>query len=543
MKSNCETWIVDNLRFRTWALAVLCVCAGWPCGVLGQNENRDEPGFASKLQQRAEEFRKPAVIKFEGPIDARRFKYFNNRLARAQAAGADLLILEIDSPGGLAFESLEIAETLRDIQWAYTVAYIPREAISGAALMSLGCDEIIMGPEARIGDVGIIQFDIQLFAFRYAPAKATSMLVRQARDLATAKGRPQELAEAMIDKDVLVFRKKDAPPATRPEFTVVRLESENQNPMEAARKSGLDLTQWTLIEESGPQRFLTINARTAVELGVAQHITDSRVEILREFNATGAVTEHRYAFTDDVVHVLNSWWATTFLIIIGLIALYIELSAPGVGAGGMIAGLCAALFFWSRFLGGTSTWLEVILFLSGVAFLLMELFVIPGWGISGLIGLILIFVSVVMAGQNFVFPQTEREWNQLLTSILVILCSGCIVLIAASFISKKLGAIPVVNRLLLNPKTSTRIDMESGDKLSNKPLPQAHPLVSVGDWGTSESLLRPAGRAKFGHHSVDVVSDGAFIEPGTQVRVVDISGNRIVVAEIESTHETATKNA
>ena len=111
---------------------------------------------------------------------------------------------------------------------------------------------------------------------------------------------------------------------------------------------------------------------------------------------------------------------------IGLVALYLELSAPGISVGGLIAGLCAVLFFWSRFLGGTSTWLEVLLFLAGTVFLVVEVFVIPGWGVSGLMGLVLILVSVVMASQEFVVPSTGRQWNQLVTTLLVILCAGCV---------------------------------------------------------------------------------------------------------------------
>ena len=72
---------------------------------------------------------------------------------------------------------------------------------------------------------------------------------------------------------------------------------------------------------------------------------------------------------------------------IGAVALYFELSAPGIGLGGLIAGLCFTLFFWSRFLGGTAGWLEVILVLAGAAFLAVEIFVLPGFGIAGITGL------------------------------------------------------------------------------------------------------------------------------------------------------------
>ena len=104
---------------------------------------------------------------------------------------------------------------------------------------------------------------------------------------------------------------------------------------------------------------------------------------------------------DTAVTLLNLPLVTGLLFVIGLVALYIEFMHRAWGLGGLIAGLCFALFFWSRFLGGTAGWLEVILFVAGVAFLAMEVFVIPGFGIAGLTGLLLVFTSILMASQHF----------------------------------------------------------------------------------------------------------------------------------------------
>ncbi len=494
----------------------------------------------SKLQQRAGEFAKPVFIVFQGPIDYRNAAYFKNRLARAKTAAADLVVVEIDSPGGYALQSLEIAEALRDVDWAFTVAFIPREAISGAALMSLGCDEIVLGSQARFGDAGPIQFDPSLAAFRYVPAKAKSVLVRQARDLATSKERSPELAEAMIDENATVFVQNTMPGAAgKPRLRTVYLNDEDQNPLDAARRAGIDTNQWKLIDETGSERFFTVNGPRAVELGFADLVADDRQQLSRSLNATGDPLEYRYNLTDEVVYWLNSPIVTGLLIVIGLIALYFELSAPGIGAGGLLSALCATLFFWSRFAGGTSGWLEVILFVAGIVFLLMEVFVIPGFGLAGFAGLLLLFVSVVMASQDFVVPQTSGQWNHLLSSLLVIFVAACVFLAGAAFLSRKFGSLPVLNRLTLAPPAQ----QPDGtlDKATGKPLPPSHPDVSVGDWGVADSLLRPAGRVRFNGKSIDVVSDGSFLDPGTQVRVVQISGNRIVVSEVEKNNETVWK--
>ena len=214
---------------------------------------------------------------------------------------------------------------------------------------------------------------------------------------------------------------------------------------------------------------------------------------------------------------------------IGLLALYIEASAPGIGIGGLVAGLCAVLFFWSRFLTGTSGWLEVILFLAGLTFIALELFVIPGFGLPGLSGIVLVFASILLASQSFVVPETSVQWNTFTSSALVMLTSGFLFLIAAVFISRRLGTLPFLNRLVLaGPDREVANDTNE----SNETLTVAQELeLAVGDIGLAESVLRPAGRATFKDRSVNVVSDGSYIEVGESVKIVRISGNIIQVAQ------------
>lgn len=463
-------------------------------------------------------YRKVAVIEFHGPITHRLETYFQSRLARAKAAGADLVILDIDSPGGLLEQSLLMANSLSQLEWADTVAWVSREAISGAALVALGCDQILIREDGLFGDIGAIH--LENGAFQYIPAKLNSYLVQEAAKLARAKGRPPELVEAMIDKDVLVYRNP-----TDGQFRTVRVSSQDRPP-----------APWELITESGEERFLTVSGTRAKELGVANGIVTDPIALAERVGYDPqSVTEYEYRTADTIVYVLNHPFITGLLVVIGVLALLFELSAPGIGVGGLISGLCAALFFWSRFMGGTSGWLEVVLFLAGLTFLAFELFVIPGFGISGLLGLFLLVGSVVMASQDFVVPQTSGQLNQVVTTLLMLLCSGAVVGVAAIFLAKRFGQMPMFNRLILapSPPTST-LDSARGDgKGVGKPIPQVHPDISVGDWGVAESLLRPAGRARFHRKSFDVVSDGSFILPEQPVKVVDIRGNRIVVAEVE----------
>jgi len=464
---------------------------------------------------------RPAVIEMYGEIDGKLTTYFKSRFEQAKAANVDLLIIDIDSPGGLKIESLEMARMLRDCDWAYTVAVVTNEAISGAALISIGCDAIYIDPNAKFGDIGEIAFDMEEFAWRLIEPKIESYLSRDARDLAESKGRPADLAEAMVDKEVLVYRRPAEDAEGEFEFTAVRTDEEIK-PEEP----------WELIPETGPERFLTLSGQRAKELGVAQEFAASVDELADEYQYdVSKVRRYHYTTTDTFVHSLNQPFFTGLLILIGLIAIYVEASAPGIGIGGLVAGLCAVLFFWSRFLTGTSGWLEVILFIAGLTFIALELFVIPGFGVPGLSGIVLVFASVLLASQSFVVPETAVQWNTFTSSSLVMLTSGFLFLIAAVFISRRLGTLPFLNRLVLaGPDRETSSDeiLTDGSALSDGEVP-----IAVGDIGVSESVLRPAGRAKFSDRSINVVSDGSYVEVGQRVKVVRVTGNVVKVAAVE----------
>ena len=530
MKNSVQSSFARPLASRVSCLRFLA-CAALNLVVLatifaGTNPTWAQNGTGEKVKAgRPDSFQRPVIIELRGEIDPGTTAYFRNRLSRAKFAKADLIIVEIDSPGGYKTESLLIGELLRDVDWAYTIAYVPREAISGAALLSLGCDEIICDPLMRFGDIGPIHFDPAEFAFRLVPAKLQSVLVREARDLASSKGHSPEMAEAMIDKDVLVYsRTKDD--GNGLEFKTVHIAS-NEKPE----------APWKLLEESGPERFLTLNGKRALELGLATALVGTRDELAKTVNfEPSRLNVYKHTWADSTARILNSFWVTGLLVVLGLLALYLEVSSPGIGVGALVAGLCALLFFWSHFLGGTAGWLEVLLFSAGLVFLFMELFVIPGWGISGFLGLLMLFSSVIMAGQDFVLPTNSEQWNQFLTNLLLVLCCICVAFAGAALITKKIGKIPIFNQMVLVPRydlDQSETSNSGGSKSKGKPNLPTHPIVSIGDWGKTESLLRPAGRANFAGHSIDVVSDGQFVERGQPVKVIDIQGHVVVVTIAE----------
>ncbi|MCA9146559.1 MAG: hypothetical protein KDB05_27455 [Planctomycetales bacterium] len=470
----------------------------------------------------ARTFRKAVLIRFEGPITPLLEHFIYRKLDVAKEKGADLVIIEIDSPGGYVDSSLNLADRFLDLDWAHIVAFVPREALSGAAIAALGCDEIVMAPEAHLGDAGPI-FQGEDALFRHAPEKIRSELALRVRDLAEATGRPPALAEAMVDMDLIVYRVRNKNSGVETFLTDHEIESSDTPD---------DWEKLKPVQESREKHFLTVTGRRAVELNLAEGIATNRDEIKQRYGIDGELIVLEPTGVDTAVTILNVPFVTGLLLLIGLIALYVEFSAPGLGAGGIIAAMCFTLFFWSKFLGGTAAWLEVVLFLLGVAFLLIEIFVTPGFGFAGITGMLLLVVSLIMAGQDFVIPTTTRELNASLQGILVIVGAGFAFLFAAFGVSHYFGTVPVVGWLKLELPVPSHDDTDEEGKPRRTAEANRFP-VGVGDWGVAESPLRPAGKAIFGDAYLDVVADGSFVDKGKQVRVIQISGNRIVVREIE----------
>lgn len=234
-------------------------------------------------------------------------------------------------------------------------------------------------------------------------------------------------------------------------------------------------------------------------------------------------------WVDGLVVFLNSGFGTFLLITIGITCVYIEAHVPS-GAFAIPSIICFGLFFWSRFLGGTAGTLELVLFLIGLGLLAAELFLIPGFGVFGVSGILLTITSLVMASQTYSGISTTRAFDETVSNLTSIGAAIMTVIIAAMLLNRFLPSIPFFNRLILSPPGSAGYD---GPRLHPSLLAKYDPNspVQLGDSGVCVSSLRPAGKVQFGERYVNVVSEGGWIEAGTPVEVVEVAGNRIVVRQ------------
>ncbi len=463
---------------------------------------------------------KVALIEIKGPIEPILASFLNRQIERAVSKGAKVIIFEVDSPGGYLYESEELARAIADLKnrGVHAVAFIPKAAISGAAIISLGCDDIYLLPEAKIGDAGVIAETAQGGAFERAPEKVVSPLLQTMGELGRIKDRPPALLQAMVDRDLEVFR------VTHKTRGTVTYMSEAE-----IHAAGDEWIKGPLVEESRKGILLTVNGRRAHELGLAQP-TVSDFDELR--SRLGIPSEQRIVamqrtWVDDLVFWLNQPVIMGFLFFVGLVAIYLELHTM-TGVCGLVAALCFGLFFWSKVLGGTAGSLEIVLFLLGVGCMLLEFLVLPGFGFFGVTGILLTLASIIMASQTFGhLGPNSSDAGQALQTFKVLGGAVFGLVITAVALSKFLPKIPLFNDMILTPPSAMQ---DAAPRL--RPELVAGTANLVGQTGIAMTLLRPSGKAEINGHLVDVMSEGSFIPEGSLVEVVQCSGNRVVVRKV-----------
>ena len=288
--------------------------------------------------------------------------------------------------------------------------------------------------------------------------------------------------------------------------------------------------------------LLTVNGDRAHELGLADKpcadFDELRVRLgVNEANRLAPVER---TWVDTFVWVLNSQIAGFSLVTLAILCMYLEMHLPS-GLFGIVAVTLFALFFWSRYLGGTSGSLELIMFVLGLGLLALEIFVVPGFGVFGVSGLLMMGGSLVMASHTFAGMSAGERFTESMGSMGSLAGALTTVIIVAIALNRFLPSIPFLNKLILTPP---------GYAAGNESAPHLNPSVfsastatapvQTGEIGMASSTLRPSGKATFGDNFVDVVSDGGYIDHGTQVEVIRVAGNRIVVRPVESETEAST---
>ena len=443
----------------------------------------------------------PAVVAMSGPITADSVNRTKARLATALAAGATFLCLRIDSPGGSPEQSLVLANWLADLDPAAvrTVAYVPREARADAALVALACDELVMHPDAVLGGEGAAVF---------SDRQAQAVAVAWREGVARLRSRSWSLPVALTVPGMSVAR------ATQPASGRVEYFSDE----ELAARDDRETWQVGGRVGVGPIR---LTGRSAEPLGLVAHLVEDFGGLRAIYGLADEIPLAEPRWSDTLLDALASPSLAWLLLLIGGAGLYIELQTPGLGFGGFVAMVAFIIYFWSQYLHGTAGWLEVMLFAAGVICMAAEIFILPGFGVLGLGGGLLVIASLVLASQTFIVPANDYQIRQLQWSLLGVLGAAVGVGVVAALARRWLPSAPVLRHVLLPPPGVDEEGIES-----------EHLEELLGMEGVTTTRLAPAGKARFAGTIHDVAADGGLIEPGAPVRVVEVRGRRVLVRSL-----------
>jgi len=418
------------------------------------------------------------VVPIEGVIDLGLAPFVARVLREAEQAGAAAVILEIDTFGGRVDAAVQIRDALLNSKLR-TVAFINKRAISAGALIALASETVVMATGSTIGAAAPVQTGAPGAAAQPVQEKTVSYVRKEFGATAEARNRPQALAEAMVDADVEVAG----------------------------------------VIEKG--KLLTLTTEEALKLKVADFRADSMEALLEQLDLAGA--ELRSAsphWAEELVRFLTHPVVSSLLISAGMVGILVELRTPGFGfAGGLGIG-SLALFFYGHWLVQLAGWEEVLLAAGGLVLLALEIFVLPGFGIAGALGILALLgaLALSMTGPG----DTAAVIVEAVTRIFIALSVG---LVASLALMRFVPTLPFARRLVL------QTDLGSGPTHGSAPETDQRWL---GRQGVAATSLHPAGIAEIDGERLDVVADGVMIDAGEPIEVMRVDGNRIVVRRVRT---------
>jgi len=406
----------------------------------------------------------------EGDIDLGLAPYVKRIVQEAEKNTADAIIFRINTFGGRVDAATQIKDAILNSK-VRTIAFIDKRAISAGALIALSCEKIVMTPGASMGATTVVDQTGQKQSEKYQSYMRSEM-----RATAEKNGRRTDIAQGMVDETIVVADLQD------------------------------DST-----------KLVTLTAEEALKFGMADTILTSIEEVKDAFgykNASLITIESNWA--EDFIRFLNHPVVSSLLIMIGLIGLYTEIKTPGWGMPGTIGLISLALFFGSGYILELASALEIILFIAGIILLLIEIFIVPGFGVFGVSGIALMIISLFL-GLVSDFPLID--WDIISFAIIQLALTLFSTLVIMTLMLKFLPKTSVVTKLVLDKK----VEQKSGYGT----LPALKDLI--GREGIAYTDLRPSGTALIDGKRVDVISEGDYIQRDSPIIVKAVEGLKVIV--------------
>ncbi|MFH0999820.1 MAG: NfeD family protein [Bacteroidota bacterium] len=398
--------------------------------------------------------------------------------AEARELKADLILIHMNTYGGM----VDMADSIRTkiLNCPIPVyVFINNNAASAGALISIACDSIYMVPGANIGAATVVNQTGQAM-----PDKYQSYMRSMMRSTAEAQGRDPQIAQAMVD----------------PRISIAGI---------------IDSTM-----------VLTFTPSEAVKHGFCEAELKSIPAIFDRLQIKDyIIKKQELKFTDRIIRFLIHPMVSGILIMMIVGGIYFELQSPGIGFPIAAAILGAVLYFAPHYIQGLADHWEIIVFIIGLVLLAVEIFVIPGFGVSGVLGIIFIIASLALATiRNVGFEFTLPDFTNLIYALLYVSIASVGGLGLSYYLSLKLFGSTQFGEFSLQ----TTQNKDKGYSIKDNTYQKM-----IGEKGFAFTVLRPSGKIKIDNKYYDAVAKIGYIEKGEQVKVVHYENAQLIVMKVK----------
>ena len=400
-------------------------------------------------------------------------------LEEAVEKKADIVLIEMSTYGGMLESADSIRTKILDSPIPVFV-FINHNAASAGALIAIACDSIYMTTGSSIGAATVVDQSGQV-----VPDKYQSYMRAMMRSTAEATGRDPNIAQAMVDPRIKI---------------------------EGVIDSGF---------------VLTFTASEALKFGFCEGIAESADDVMRLAGIKDyEIVEQELKPMDKIIGFLINPIVSGILIMIIIGGIYFELQTPGIGFAIIAAIIAALLYFAPLYLEGLASHWEILIFIAGVALIAVEIFAIPGFGVTGITGIVLVVIGLTLSLINNVgFDFTPVNSDKIISSLFLVIISIFIAIIASYFITRSLFT---RNRLFGSLALDTIASSSEGFTASDKNYQE-----KVGRTGIAHTILRPAGKVNIGEEVFDATAVTGYIEKGDKIEVVRYETGQLFVKKIE----------
>lgn len=414
------------------------------------------------------------VMELKTEIDNRTTRYVELALKSANEQNADIVIIEMDTYGGVLTDANEVRTMIMDFEKPVWV-FINKDAASAGALISIACDSIYMAPGSNIGAATVVNGEDG----QAAPDKYQSYMRSIMRSTAQENGRDPKIAEGMVDENM--------------EIDSVKVKGQ----------------------------VITFSTEEALKYGFCEAEVKSIDEILARNKVEDYVLiKYELSTSENAIAFFINPFISGILILLILGGLYFELQSPGIGFPLIVSVTALILYLTPYYLNGLAENWEIIVLAIGLVLILAEIFVIPGFGVAGISGITMVAGSLILIMINndffnFDFVPKGNILGAMAATFGGIL--GAILLII--FGSYRITQMKAFERFALKTEMNSSEGYTTNFKLESL----------IGKKGVAHTILRPSGRVMINNTVYDAFTRGEFIEVGDDIEVVEETGNLIKV--------------